>query len=191
MPTIATPTVLTDPGYLFRAPLGTAIPTPTVTSGKFTDAWPAAWVPQGATEDGSSFSWSTTVEPIRVAELFDPIKYATTEQSGTIAFSLTNWTLTNLKNALNGGTVTTTGTAGAELNDYEPPDPDQIVRCMIGWESLDGTVRLYARQCLNGGTVESAFRRAPEKALIPFSFNLERPASAKSFLVRTSGTTRA
>jgi hypothetical protein len=95
--------VLTDPGYLWMAPLGTAEPTPTVAGSKFTDVIPAAWLPLGATTEGSTFSYSTTVEAIRVAEYFDPIKYSTTERNGSIAFNLANWTLSNYKRALNGG----------------------------------------------------------------------------------------
>jgi hypothetical protein len=49
---------------------------PDVPPGKFTDALPVAWIPLGATTEGSTFSYSTSVEAIRVAEYFDPIKYS-------------------------------------------------------------------------------------------------------------------
>lgn len=193
MPTIATPNILTDPGYLFWTPGDTTTyPANTVTAGKFSDAWPAAWLPLGATEEGSAFSYESTVEPIRVAELFDPVRYATTERSGNIAFNLASFTLTNLKYALNGGAIVTSGVAGAELNEYAPPDPGAEVRARIGWESRDATVRLIAYQCLNAGTIEAAFRKAPAIALIPFQFNFEIPAgSTKPFRLWTAGTTRA
>ena len=87
-PATATPNVLTDPGYLLIAPLSTAVPTNTVAGSVFTDAWNVAWINLGATTEGSTFSYSSTVEPIRVAELFDPISYRTTERAGTIAFNL-------------------------------------------------------------------------------------------------------
>lgn len=191
MPTTPTPNVLTDPGFLFWAPLGTAEPTNTVAGSKFTDAWPVAWVNLGATEDGSTFSWSQTVEPIRVAELFDPVKYAVTEMGGTIAFSLADWTLKNLSRVMNGGTVATvSGTAATLLSKFEPPDPSEIVRCMIGWESLDSTVRLVCRQTINGGTIETAFKKAPDKSLLPAEFNLERPSAARSFTAYSAGTAR-
>lgn len=191
MPTIATPNILTDPGYLFWAPLLTAEPTNTVAGSKFTDSWAAAWVPLGATEEGSSLAWSQTVEPTRVAELFDPVRYSVTEQGGRIAFSLSDWTLNNLKRAMNGGAVTVvSGTGATTLAKYEPPEPSEIVRCMIGWESLDSTVRLIARQCINAAEIESAFRKAPDKALLPCEFNFERPSGAKSFTVYSAGTAR-
>ena len=40
--TVASPTILTDPGMLWIAPLGTAEPTPTVAASKFTDSLPVA-----------------------------------------------------------------------------------------------------------------------------------------------------
>lgn len=193
MPTTATPNVLTDPGYLFIAPLGTAVPTNTVTASKFSDAWAAAWISLGATEEGSTFSYSTTVEAVTVAEFFDPIKYVTTERGGSFAFNLANWTLSNYRRALNGGiaAITTTGTAGSELGQVEPPAPGTEVRCMIGWESLDGTVRLIARQCIQGGEIASAFQKAPSKATIPCTFNMEKPTSAEPFILYSAGTARA
>src|SRR5512132_1029767 len=106
MPTVATPTILTDPGYLFWAPLATAEPTNTVAASKFTDAWAAAWIPLGATENGSALTYSSPVEPVNVAEFFDPIKYATTGRSGNFAFNLADYTLANWKRAMNGGTMT-------------------------------------------------------------------------------------
>jgi hypothetical protein len=54
----------------------------------FTDTVPVAWLPLGATSDGSTFSYSTTVEAINVAEFFDPIKYSTTS---VVARSPSTW----------------------------------------------------------------------------------------------------
>src|SRR5690349_15040667 len=103
MPSTAVPNILTDPGYLFIAPLASTLPTNTVSGSEFTDSWPVAWLSLGATDEGSQFSYSVNVEPITVAEYFDPISYRTTERSGSIAFNLADWTLTNYRRALNGG----------------------------------------------------------------------------------------
>lgn len=191
MPSIATPNLLTDPGYLFWSPLGTAVPTMTVTAGKFTDAWAASWIPCGATEEGSTFAYSTSVEPVRVAELFDPVKYATTDRSGSMAFSLASWTLTNWKAAMNGGAITVTGTGATTLNKYTPAAPGNEIRAQLGWESLDATVRIVAYQTINGGEVSTAFRRAPDKALIPFTFNFEINSSGVPYEIWTAGVGRA
>ena len=191
--TVASPTILTDPGMLWIAPLGTAEPTPTVAASKFTDSLPVAWIPLGATTDGSTFNYSTTVEAIRVAEFFDPIKYATTDRGGTIAFNLANYTLSNYRRALNGGiaALTPTGTSGSELTVLEPPDPGQEVRSMLIWESTDATVRILMRQCIQGGEISSAFQKAPAFAAIPCTFNFEVPSGGtKPWKMWGAGTNR-
>lgn len=181
---ITKPKVLTDPGYLFIAPLLTALPTNTVAGGVFTDAWPVAWLPLGATTEGSTFSYSSTVEPIMAAEFFDPIEHRTTERTGNMAFNLMDYTLSNYRRALNGGIAAitpTSGTGATALYDFEPPDPGSEVRCMIGWESLDNTMRLVLRQTIQGGEISSAFQKAPSVAAIPCTFQMEVPAVGKPF----------
>lgn len=192
-PTIAVPNILTDPGYLLIAPLASTVPTNTVAGGVFTDAWDAAWLSLGATEEGSTLNYSSTVEPIRVAEFFDPISYRTTERGGNIAFNLADWTLTNYRRALNGGVAAlaaTSGTADTTLGTLEPPDPGDEVRCMIGWESLDNTVRLVCYQTIQGGEISSAFQQAPSKALIPCTFQLEVPTAGKPWTMWSAGEAR-
>lgn len=191
MPTVAVPNLLTDPGYLFAAPLATAVPTNTVAASKFTDAWAAAWVPLGATEDGNTFGYETNVEPIEVAEFFDPIRYSTTARSGSFAFALADFTLDRVKFAFNGGTKTiVSGTGATQLTKYTPPAPGAEVRTMLGWESLDGTVRLVCYQTIQGGSVELANKKAPAKALLACTFNFEVPASGTPWDMWTAGAAR-
>jgi len=192
MPTTAVPTLLQDPGYLFWAPLASTEPTNTVVGSVFTDTWPAAWISLGATEAGSTFNYSSEIEAVRVAEFFDPIRYATTERSGSISFALASWTLQNLKRALNGGSVTVvSGTGATTLSSYSPPSPGAEVRSMIGWESLDSTTRIVMRQCMQGGEISSEFAKAPDYAKIACTFNFEFPAAAQPFTVYSAGTVRA
>lgn len=193
MPTIATPNVLTDAGYLFIAPLASTLPVNTVAGSKFTDAWPAAWLSLGATEEGSTLSYSSTVEAVTVAELFDPVKFATTERGGSISFSLADFTLSNYRRALNGGTAAlapTSGLGATALFQVEPVAPGAETRVMVGWESLDGTVRVVARQCIQGGEVSSQFQKAPSKAVIPCTFSMEIPVGAQPFIIFGAGTAR-
>jgi hypothetical protein len=175
----ATPFILTDPGFLFWAPLASTEPThAALTSTYDADPWPGAWIALGATEDGSKIAYDTKVEPIRVAEFFDPIRYSTVERSGSISFMLTNYTLNTVKRVFNGGTLATVSGTGATLSSsYVLPTPGAEVRVMIGWESLDHTVRVVMYQCINSGTVEQAFQRAPAKAMLPCTFQFEVPTS--------------
>jgi hypothetical protein len=188
----ATPLILTDPGYLFWAPLLSAEPTHAALASTYdADTWPIAWIPLGATEDGSKLAYDTKVEPIRVAEFFDPIRYATVERSGSISFMLTNYTLNTIKRVFNGGTLSTVSGAGVTLSSkYLLPTPGAEIRAMIGWESLDHTMRVVMYQAINSGTIEQAFQRAPAKALLPCTFNFEVPTSGQPIAYYAAGTAR-
>jgi hypothetical protein len=182
-PAVGSPSVLVDPGFLWVAPLATADPTNTVAGSVFTDTIPVAWIPLGATTEGSTFAYSTTVEPIRVAELFDPVKYATTERTGSLAFNLASWTLSNYRRALNGGTAAltaTSGTGATGLYTVTPPTPGTEVRVMVLWESSDSTVRILVRQAIQGGEISTAFQKAPAIASIPCTYNMEIPTGGTS-----------
>lgn len=191
---VAAPNILTDPGMLWGFNLGATALLNTVAGGVFTDDPPVAYVPFGATTEGSSFSYSTNVDAITVAEFFDPIRYATTERSGSIAFNLADFTLKNYKAALNGGLgaiTPTSGTGATALNEFSPVDPGNEIRIGILWESTDRTVRALFRQAIQGGTVETAFRKAPSIAAIPCTFNIEIPAGGlKPFTIYTAGAGR-
>ena len=190
--TYATPLLLTDPGFLFWAPLASTLPTMAAAGSTYdADPWPVAWVALGATEDGTRLSYESTVEPIRVAEFFDPLRYATVERAGSLSFNLTNWTLNTVKRVYNGGTIATVSGSGATLSSsYDLPTPGQEVRAMIGWESLDHTVRGIAYQTINSGTIEQAFQRAPAKALLPCTFNFEVGSNGKPFTFWAAGVGR-
>lgn len=190
----APPLILTDPGFLFWAPLLTAEPPHAALASSYdADVWPVAWISLGATEDGSQITYESTVEPIEVAEFFDPIRYATTRRTGSFAFNLANYTLKNLQRAYNGGTLSTVSGAGVTLSSkLLPPSPGSETRAMIGWESLDHTMRIVCYQTLNSGTIQSAYRKAPVKAMIPCMFNMEVPPGApqQPFAVYGAGTGR-
>jgi hypothetical protein len=69
---ITTPNVINDPGYLLYAPLGTSLPTNTVTGSVFTDTWAAPWVQLGMTDSGSVMTSSLAVSEVDAAESLDP-----------------------------------------------------------------------------------------------------------------------
>jgi hypothetical protein len=191
MPTTAKPNLLQDPGYLFWAPLGSSVPAMTVAGSVFTDAWPVAWLSLGATEAGSTLTYTSQVQPVYAAEFFDPLSWRTTNRDGNIAFSLQDWTLTNVKRVFNGGSLSVvSGTGATTLSTFTPPNPGQEIRAMIGWESLDSTVRLVAYQTINSGTIASAFQKAPAVALLPCQFNFEVPTSGIPYQTWTAGTAR-
>lgn len=188
----ATPNLLTDPGFLFWAPLATAVPAMTVAGSVFTDAWPGAWINLGATVDGNDINYQLQVQPRSAAEFLDPIQQATVSRDGSIAFNLLNWTLTNLKKVMNGGSLTVvSGTGATQLNTFTPPLPGQEVRCMIGFESLDATVRFVAFQTINAVAIDIANKKSPAMAALPTQFHFEVPSTGIPFQFWSAGTVRA
>lgn len=190
--TYSTPLVLNDPGFLFWAPLASTLPTMAALASTYDlDTWPVAWIPLGATEDGSTFTYETKVEAVKVAEFFDPIRWSTTDRMGSFAFNLASYTLKALQRAYNGGTISTVSGSGVTLSSkLVPPTPGNEVRAMIGWESLDHTMRIISYQTINSGTIASAYKRAPSFAVIPCVFNFEVPSAGQPFEVYAAGTGR-
>lgn len=188
---ITAPNLLTGPGFLYWAPGGTAEPTHVSATGKFTDVITTPWINLGMTTEGTTFSYTSTTEAIRAAEAFDPIKIVTTERSGALSANLLNITLTNLKKVLNGGTLTSTGSAGAEINRYIPPVPGAETRCVLLWESEAADVRLMCYQVINSAELQLQFQKAPGTSSFPINFQLEKPTSLEPWNLVTAGTARA
>lgn len=163
-------------GTIFAAPLGTAEPVDLAT------AWAAAWGEIGYTEEGNTFSYELSNERIEVAEELDAVKIATTGRNIKVAFSHAELTLENLARALNGGAIVADAAAGGpNFSTYTPPELGAETRIMLGWESEDGEERWVFRQCFQTGNVEVARKKAPNKALIPVEFTLEKPAGVPPF----------
>lgn len=165
--------VQTGPGRLWVAPLGTTEPT------SASAAMPSAWTAVGYTEQGHEYAADLTSEPIEVAEELDPIRYENTRRISRVSFSMAEVTRKRLAIALGGGASEADSAAA-----YEPPAAGAEVAVMIVWDSeetADGNnqnVRWLYRQAKASGTITIAHGKAPAKALIPVTFNLEKPASA-------------
>jgi hypothetical protein len=188
--------ILSDPGVLYWAPLGTTFPAETVAVGgqTFTNSWDSPWAPLGPTTEGATFSYGISREPVRAAEFLDPLKQVVTERSGNISFALMDITLTKLNLALNGGVVTTTAatTTNGQSQRLEAPTPGSEKRIMIGWESDDNTTRIVLRQVLNVSELSLSPGRGANVATIPVQFDMEVPATGVSpFAIMTAGTNRA
>ncbi len=161
--------VVLGAGTIYAGPIGTAEPTDLAT------AWAAGWTQIGYTEEGNTFAYELSSEQVLVAEELDPVKQATTARNITVAFSHAELTATNLKRALNGGVVTP-GPTGSTYSTYEPPTLGAEDRIMLGWQSEDGLERWVYRKCFQTGNISTARQKAPNKALIPVTFSLEKPA---------------
>lgn len=179
------------PGYLFWAPLLTAEPANTVVGSVFTDAWPGAWIPLGATEEGTELATEIETDKAYVAEYLDSVKTVTTTRQTNMSFSLYNTTAQNYKRAMNGGTIATVSGAGTTLlSSFVPVQAGLEVRAMIGWESTDNTQRAILYQCLQVGAVTERFRKGSEYNVFPCQFTTEVPASGISIKRYYAGTVR-
>ncbi|MFC9973541.1 hypothetical protein ACFVH6_21870 [Spirillospora sp. NPDC127200] len=178
------------PGWLYWAPLGSSAPTNTVVGSRFTDTWPVAWLPIGATDEGSEWTYETDTDDVEIAESLDPVAVVATGRTIGLSFAMVNINTTNLKRAMNGGTITTTGSDATTLNEFTPPELGQEVRAMIGWESQDSTERLVGYQVFQTGEISIERRKGADKAMIPVEWRFEKPVTGPPFRYWTAGTVR-
>lgn len=166
------------PGKLYIAPIGTTEPA------TFTEAWDAAWVPLGYTDEGSVFNYEVSVDNVEVAEELDPIARVTTGRDASIEFALAEITLKNLTIAFNGGIIADLDT-GTDW-EFEPPDLGNETRVMIGWDAYNdpaqNDLRMIFRRCLQGGSIGLENRKGVQKSLIAANFQLEKPLDGKKIL---------
>ncbi|WP_326564556.1 hypothetical protein [Micromonospora peucetia] len=176
-PTIQPGQIKTGPGRILYAPLGTAIPTFTAAASKITGTW-TTWVEVGATEEGLTYTESTDTSDITVAESLYPVRTVTTGKSSRVAFTMSHVSDVNWKLAMNGGTITTSGTGVTKLNTYVPPLVGQEVRVMLGFLSLDEDEALIWPQVFNVGSVETGRGSFDAKHGLPVEFAAELPDPA-------------
>ncbi|MFI7449539.1 hypothetical protein ACIBQX_18730 [Nonomuraea sp. NPDC049714] len=162
------------PGKLYIAVLGTTEPTDLTTPWETVSA---AWIPLGYTDEGSTFNYSVDSENVEVAEELDPVAVALTSRELGLSFALAEITASNLKRALNGGTIT----PGTGIVVFEPPALGEEVRTMLGWESEDATERWVYRKCLQIGAMEMSRAKGAAKATISCDYRLEKPAELPAF----------
>ncbi|WBB94181.1 hypothetical protein [Verrucosispora sp. WMMC514] len=168
-------------GFLYWAPLGTSVPSSTVAGSVFTDNWPAGWILLGVTREGHEFSYELSTEDVEAAEYLDPIATVTNGRTVGMSFELMQVHAQNLKRALNGGNIATSGSGATLRSEYTPPAMGQEVRCMLGWEASDLTERLYAEQCFQTGTLTVSRNKGANNAGLPTEWRLEPAADGQPF----------
>lgn len=171
------------PGRLWVAPIGTTEPA------SASAALPSAWIAVGYTEDGTTFTVEITSEPIEVAEELDPILYVNTRRTNQLAVQMAEMTRRRLALALASGITPDDATA------FEPVNPGSEVKVMLVWDSNEdattgspGNRRWLFRQCSASGTIEIHRQKAPNKALLPVTFNVEKPSGLAPFKVYPNST---
>lgn len=85
-----------------------------------TTAPAASWLFLGATDGGVKLTVAQKFEQQYVDQVADPLESSIDTRMATAEFSLTRVTLDALKQLMNGGTITTSGTGPATVNKFEP-----------------------------------------------------------------------
>lgn len=169
---VGTPTnVRYGPGQLYIAALASSEPTDLVS------AWPGAWTLLGYTKNGHVFDYAPDIQPIVVEEELDPIAYASVSRKMSLKFELAETTATNLKRALNGGSVVT----GSGIVTFTPPTLGAEVDTMLGWQSQDAKERWIFRKCKNTGDISVNRKKAPDYSTIPVEFMVQALSGATPF----------
>jgi len=148
----------------------------------FTDTtWPVGWFLWGVTREGHEFNYELNTEDVEAAEYLDPIATVTTGRTVGMSFDVMQIHATNFKRVLNGGNIATSGSGATLRSEYTPPTMGQETRLMIGWESSDGTERMYAEQAFQTGSLSIARRKGADNAGLPVEFRLEPATDGQPF----------
>lgn len=184
--------VKTGAGIIIAAPVGTAVPTLTVSNSKFTNSFPG-WHYLGYTNEGATITIGRETEDIEVAEEFFPIKTVTTRVTGSLSADLVNLNQFNIKAAFNGGNWSESGTGTSKIATYTPADPGEEVRLMIAHISEDQDEIFIAYKTFQTAEVSISRKKGSEKAsLSGVTFSFEKPAvsvnSGKHYSYHFAGT---
>ncbi len=172
--------VIAGNGSVNVAPVGTALPTNPTT------ALPAAWKNLGyITEDGATFRYDQTKEPVNAWQSFYPLKYRVTGTTAEFDFVLMQMDVDTMPFAFGGGTVTTV--AGPPVvYKYTPPNPEDIDEraLVLEWVYDTSKFRLVTpRAMLTSGT-EVALSRGSETTM-PVTLGVLGTAGVAAFEILT------
>jgi hypothetical protein len=174
--TVNSALIETGPGIIRYAPLGTAIPAITAAASKVVATW-TSWLAPGSTDAGVTYTESVDTSDVTVAESLYPVRTVVTGKSSRIAFTMNEISDLNWKVAMNGGTITTTGSGVTKLNTYIPPLVGAEVRVMLAFQSLLDDEIIVWPQVFNVGSVEYVRGSYDTKAGLSVEFNAELPAT--------------
>lgn len=169
--------IQTGPGRVRYAALLTAIPTIVPTASKYTGITWTNWKDVGGTDSGLTYTEATETADIRVAESKYPVRTVTTSKSSRIAFTANEVSDLMWQLAMNGGTLTASGTTGTKQTEYSPPLADAEVRVMLSFQSNDDLEIIIWPQVFQVGAVEFQRGDFETKAGLPMEFNAEIPVS--------------
>lgn len=164
-------------GALWRAPLGTTLPTDSAT------AWGTGFVNLGyATDAGFSIKQALSTTSIPGWQTLDPLRILVTGLVRTLGFELQQTNADTLSLAWGGATITP-GAAGAYT--LELPDPSEVLESIIGidWNDGDTSQRIIVQRASMTSLPELKFGRTGA-VTYPLEFQPLAPADGtKSILI--------
>ena len=184
--------VLIGTGVLYVGAKGSTFPTEDSTTAT---AWAdndAAWTDVGYSEDGWSLEYDKTFEDIMVAEEIDPIKSVKTAQEIRLTGTLAQASMTGIKEAFGGGTITEDDTTdfASGFDTYTPPSTDDFTEksLMLVTEGPGGAIRhFHIPRAVNVGAFTMSHQKAPQKVLLAVEFKILVPDSASTSVGTTNG----
>ncbi len=184
--------VLIGTGVLYVGAKGSTFPTEDAVDAT---AWAdndAAWTDVGYSEDGWSLEYDKTFEDIMVAEEIDPIKSVKTAQEIRLTGTLAQASMTAIKEAFGGGTITEDNTTdfASGFDTYSPPSTDDFTEksLMLVTEGPGGAVRhFHIPRAVNVGAFTMAHQKAPQKVLLAVEFKILVPDSVSTSVGTTNG----
>ena len=173
------------PGKLYIAAVGSTEPTDLSTA--LAAPWTTGFV--GYTDSGHTFTSTRSYENVEVAETLLPIAKVPTGLDEQIEFAFAEITAKNLQRALNGATITASGTGPTSIDKIEPLAFGATeTRVAILWEANDASERWVFRKVVQTGAIAVARQRGAAKATIPVTFSLEQPSGgAKPWMAIVKG----
>jgi hypothetical protein len=161
------------PGKIYFGAVGAVEPVDLTTAISTT-----VWTYAGFTDEGHTFTVSPSYDGVEVAESMLPVARIKTGVDMTLEMALAEVTAQNVQRALNGATITSSGTGATAIDSLEPlADGSTETRVAVLWQSDAGDERWVWRKCLQTGAVAIGRKKGSAKATVPLSFLLEPVSS--------------
>lgn len=152
---VTTSNLVLGPGSISFAPVGTTEPISAVSV-------PASgWTNVGATTDGVTLTVNQEFTELEVDQIVDIPESRLVKRSFTVETNLAELTLENLKLALNGGTISSTGGSStyAPANGNSATSPGYVALLIDGIAPGGKKRRIIVRKALSTDDVEFAYNK--------------------------------
>lgn len=162
---VTTTNLIQGPGTLYQGVFGATEPVDTAVN-----ATPAAsaWTDMGGTLDGAKLNIDQTFSELMVDQLIDRVGSRLTKRDVMVSTNLAEATLTNLQQAINGGTAA----SGSGFSSLDPTttssatQPNYFAAILDGFAPSSFRRRVILRKVLNTSKVELAYTK-DKQTVIP------------------------